>query len=991
MYPGIDVVYYGSGAGLEYDFVVSAGTDPGRIRLRFEGSRTPRVDAGGDLLIETAQGWIKHHRPSVYQQIFGKRQKVQDARFVVRDGEVSFTVGEYDKSRELFIDPVLTYATYLGGSLDDHIHAIAIDAAGNVYVAGETWSSNFPTQSAYSGAHPSGTNDDAFVTKLNPTFTTVLFTTFLIGSSTDVGTSICLDASGNVYVGGWTYSSNFPIVGTVFQSNFGGLQDGFVAKLSGATGAVIYSTYLGGSGTDLVTAIKVDSGDNVRITGYTSSTNFPTTSGAYQSSFQGGYYDAFYSILSPTGSTLTYSTYLGGTGSDLANALALGSDGSAYIAGGTNSTNFPLVNSVMPYGGAGDAFVVTFGPSNTLTFATYLGGSSFDSAYAITTDSSGIYVAGSTTSIDFPVTASAVQAVNNGYYDVFVAKISGSTLLYATYLGGSLSDQANGIVVDPSENAYVTGYTYSTDFPTQLGLEPDAGLQEGILFALNPSGSALLYSTYFGGSAADLGEGIVYAGAGAVYVAGSTSSKNFMAGVSAGIHSVSTGTDFDGFVIQVGTSSSAPSLTALSVNPSSGSGLSQSFAFQFSDPSGYASIASAVIEFTGSDGLQCTVYYSQGNSELLLLNDAHSTWLGPIAMGSSGLLQNTTCAITGAGASASGSGNVLTLTIPFTFLSAFSGTRTISVQLTGSNGQSTAMQLLGSWTVLANPELPVAVSVSPSSGSGPSQSFAFQFSDSTGYASIASAVIEITGPDGLQCTILYIEATLELSLLNDAHSAWLGPIALGSSGSLTNTTCGITGAGASASGSGNVLTLTLPLTFTTAFSGSRTISAQLTGTNGQSTPMQLLGAWTVPGVSPSLTPVSVSPASGSGLSQSFVFQFSDSAGYASIAAAAIEFSGSDGLQCTVYYTQGNSELLLFNDAHSAWLGPIAMASPGSLQNTTCSITGKGASASGSGNVLTLTLRFTFTSAFTGSRTISVQLTGSNGQSTAIVPLGSWTP
>ena len=383
----------------------------------------------------------------------------------------------------------LVYSTYLGGGAgngNDIAQGIAVDSAGNAYVTGWTGSGNFPTKNPFQG-HGAGSYD-AFVTKLSPTGNALVYSTYLGGGGRDIAYGIVVDSAGNAYVTGQTYSTNFPTKNP-FQGVFGGYVDAFVTKLSPDGSALVYSTYLGGSGLDTGYGIALDSAGNAYVTGWTGSSNFPTKN-PFQGAFAGSYYDAFVTKLSPTGSALVYSTYLGGNGDDYGYGIAVDSARNAYVAGATTSTNFPTKN---PFQGAGagnvDAFVTKLSPAGTaLVYSTYLGGGFPDYAYGIALDSSrNAYVTGYTKSTNFP-TNHPFQP--NHAFDAFVAKLSptGSALVYSSYLGGSNSSEIGyGIAVDSTRNAYVTGYTHSTDFPTKNPFQgANAGSYDAFVTKISP-------------------------------------------------------------------------------------------------------------------------------------------------------------------------------------------------------------------------------------------------------------------------------------------------------------------------------------------------------------------------------------------------------------------------------------------------------------------------------------------------------------------------
>ena len=389
VYQGINLIYYGSQRQLEYDFVVAPGADAGVIQLNFQGAQGLSLDAQGNLVVQTAGGDLVEHAPVLYQDVAGARQAVSGGYVLEANGQVGLAVGSYDASKPLVIDPVLSYSTYLGGNSDDYGEGIAVDSSGNAYVTGYTTSTNFPTASPLQASFRGGTSD-AFVTKLNANGT-LAYSTFLGGSGDDAGYGIAVDSSGNAYVTGYTSSINFPTASPL-QGSFGGVRDAFVTKLT-ASGTLAYSTYLGGSGDDEAFGIAVDNAGNAYVTGQTASTNFPTAT-PLQGSNRGGY-DAFVTKLTASGA-LAYSTYLGGNDNDGGYGIAVDSSGNAYVTGNEHSTNFPTASPLQAsFGGVLDAFVTKLTTSGALAYSTYLGGSGNDVGEGIAVDSAGnAYVTG---------------------------------------------------------------------------------------------------------------------------------------------------------------------------------------------------------------------------------------------------------------------------------------------------------------------------------------------------------------------------------------------------------------------------------------------------------------------------------------------------------------------------------------------------------------------------------------------------------------------
>ena len=529
VYPGVDLVYYGSGQQLEYDFIVGPGADPTTIKLAFAGVEEATVDAEGDLVMNTAGGPLRFHRPLVYQVQEGRRRTIKGGYVHRSAHEIGFRVGAYDRTRPLIIDPVLSYATYLGGTAGDFGGGIGVDATGAIFVAGITNSDDFPTVNALQPER--GGAEDMFVAKLTPDGAALIYATYLGGNGGERG-RIAVDAAGNAYITGITGSGDFPLA-RAFQTARKGASDAFVAKLSADGSQLIYSTYLGGGNIDTSLAIAVDLTGAAYIAGQTFSSDFPIAN-ALQPECGGdlGAGDAFVAKLTPDGTALAYSTYLGGSSRDAGLDIAVDSFGAAYVAGVTDSANFPTRNPVHPFRGPADGFVAKLAADGrSLTYSTPLGGSAFDQGTDIAVDMSGAaYVAGETSSLDFP-TVNALQPMPAGLFEGFVAKLSpeGGALMYATYLGGSQDDIITSIAVDSAGAAHVTGNTTSADFPIMNPLQPElvAGTADAFVTKLAPDGATLAHSTYLGGNGFDSSEAITVDLAGTVYITGLTESTDF--------------------------------------------------------------------------------------------------------------------------------------------------------------------------------------------------------------------------------------------------------------------------------------------------------------------------------------------------------------------------------------------------------------------------------------------------------------------------------
>lgn len=477
VYPGTDLVFSGNDRRVEQSFFLAAGAEPRRIRLVYEGAAAAEVGGAGELILRTPGGELTADRPVAYQVAGGERRPVECRYELLAAGKgapvVGFALGAYDRGLPLVIDPVFSNGTTpLNGAGNDIGHAIAVDGDGNVYVAGSTSSTDFIGTVAPGGVQPASAGEF----------------------------------------------------------------DGFVAKIDPTGTTLLYSTYLGGGGTDEVEGIAVDAAGNAYVTGYTLSSDFPGVTPASLQSASGGGRDAFVAKLSPTGAALLYSTYLGGSGSDSGNGIAIDSSGNAYVTGSTGSVNFPGVTaaSLQPAnaGGQADAFVTKIGATGgALLYSTYLGGSADDQATHIAVDAAGdAVIVGGTCSAAFPVTAGALAPASPGVdcggflYDAFAAKLNpaGTALVYSTYLGGAGNDIARGVAVDAAGNAYVVGYTDSDSFTgvTAGSFQPaHATGYAAFLTKINAAGNAAGYSTFLGGGGS-YGWGVAVDSAANAYVTG---------------------------------------------------------------------------------------------------------------------------------------------------------------------------------------------------------------------------------------------------------------------------------------------------------------------------------------------------------------------------------------------------------------------------------------------------------------------------------------
>ncbi len=536
LWPGVETVFREENGGLKIEYNVSPGADPGRIRLRFD--HDIEIAPDGSLIARSGSGEFREEKPALFEEKAGSRIPVTGGFVKAGPRVVSFEA-QWDRGLPLVVDPTIQFSGYFGGTAQDNITAVAVNAAFSVIVAGYSNSVDLPASGGVRQTNAGGV--DAFVAAFSPSTGQLLYCTYLGGSGDDRAFGVATDSANNTYVTGWSSSYNFPL-SSPLQFRLSGARDAFVAKLNPTGNALLYSTYLGGTGVDFANAITVDSSNQAVITGDTTSFNLPVTTGAFQHSSGGGQ-DAFVARLTPAGNALSFLTYFGGNNTDHAAAVQLDSTGQIVICGGTLSTNLPVASAAQAKSGGGqDAFVTKFNATATaLVYSTYLGGSSGSPGLPeqanslVIGPSRNLVVAGITSSPNFPVTSNAFQSTyGGGQTDGFLTKLNANTgaIMVSTFYGGSSNDGINGLSEDFIGRLYFTGFTLSLDLPLKAAGQslPGGGVygsMEAFAATMNAGMNQLTFGTFLGGSGSDSGNAVAVDSMTSMIVAGQTSSPDF--------------------------------------------------------------------------------------------------------------------------------------------------------------------------------------------------------------------------------------------------------------------------------------------------------------------------------------------------------------------------------------------------------------------------------------------------------------------------------
>ena len=617
LWEGIDIQFYLNEGNLKYDIIVSPGADPEMIRIEIDGHESLSVDSNGDLLISTEKNVIRDRGLLAFQD---NGEIVPCAFNIIDQGTFNFNLKDYDQTRDLIIDPVLDFSTLIGGSGSDTVEGgITSDQQGNIYITGSTMDSTtgFPnTTGSYDITHNG--KKDVFISKLDPTGSSLLFSTYIGGDENDDGWDICLDGNGAIFVTGQTREGTvkFPTTTGAYDTTYNGEIDIFLLKLNTMGSSLLFSTLIGGDDTEYVRGLFVDTSGYPYITGSTNDgdVDYPTTTGAYDTS-QNGKRDVYLTKFSKDGASLQFSTLIGGEGLDYGNGLHVDSNGNSYIIGSTDNVTiaFPTTNGAYDttLNGGWDVFVCKIDPTGSnLLRSTYVGGSGWDVGKSICVDNGGnIYITGYAGDgvTDYPTTPGAFDTSANGMDDVFVNKLDNnlSSLQYSTFLGSGFGDTGTDICVDIFGNAYVTGFAspHSNAFPTTSGAYSSThnGVIDGFFTKIDSTGSSLLYSTFLGGSEIDSGVGLSMGADGNIYILGFTDDGSVDYPTTTGAYSTRHSGSYDVFITAFTFDLIAPSFISDDSDQEAYTGDTFKFSTTVIDSSG---IDDVILEYRIDNGIQ---------------------------------------------------------------------------------------------------------------------------------------------------------------------------------------------------------------------------------------------------------------------------------------------------------------------------------------------------------------------------------------------------
>lgn len=1011
LWPGVDLFYRIREGRLELGVDLMAGQYASVPSLRWRGAEVS-LDDQGCVHVSAPSLRFSLRAPSASQPDgAGGSRAVNVSYLLGRGGRLRFRVPDANPALPLNIDPVFDFSTYVGGAQIDALNAMTLGPDGSIYLAGQTAS----TSLFGNGTGVRAGSGKVLIVRLAPGGVGVVYAALIGGSGSEQGTGIAVDAAGSAYVTGYSNSSNFPSTTGAFQAAAPQDWNAFAVKLD-ASGSLIYSTFLGGSGPDWGAAIAVDSSGHAVVTGQTSSADYPVSAQAYQKLF-GGAQDCFITMIAADGKSAVFSTYLGGSNLDSCRAVAISPSGTITLAGSTRSSNFPVLGAFQTAtGGFLDGFIVQLNSTgSTLLSSSYLGGIGDDQISSVALDAGGnIYVAGTTgTQSGFPGTAAGIVTKNGGGKTGFACRVAPSlvSLNWCSLVGGSGDDYVNAMALTSSGEIVVAGQTTSTNLPVVNGIQSVfQGVTDGWFAVLKSSGNQWETVSYVGGSGSNA-VNAVQAFQDRILLAGSTTAQNLQ--VTSGAIQTSPGGSGDGFLQEVAMG------TGIILNgfyPGSGTGMAHSLSLVVTDPAGGNAIQTVQVNVSNpaSTANACVVTFTVASKTLSLANDAGSGSVGSAAAGSSATLRNSQCSVAAANSTLSVVGNSVSLRLSLSYSSSFASlgagaTKYVGVSASDNQGKTLSAPQAATWT-LSTQQPPAIVSLTPASGQGASQAFVLTVSDSAGASDLATVELLIGSSTAAAnaCAVVYNSQQNLLGLVSDSGAAYAGALPPGQAGTISNSQCILNGAGSSVQLSGEILVMTVSLQFNAAFaglgSGATKVTYALPVTASGVGPvggMTAMGTWTVPQQAPSSPPTvgSVTPSSGQGSSQLFTLSVSDPLGASDLATVQFLVGSSTARanSCSITYNVKQNLFALANDAGTGDAGTLAPGQATSAANSQCTLSGAGSSVSLSGNSLILVVSLEFNPAFASlgaSATKNLYALPVNaagqGPSGGIATIGTWT-
>lgn len=1011
LWPGGDLFYRITNGRLEIGLDLVAGQISTLPSLRWRGAKVS-LDERGRVQVRARGLRFALQAPSASQPDRAAERHAVDVRYRLgRAGRLGFWVTGADPGLPLNIDPVFDFSTYIGGAQADAISAMALGQDGSIYLTGQSASTKLFGVSTGTAAG----SGKVLVVRLAPGGARVLYAVLIGGSGSDQGAGIAVDASGAAYVTGSSNSSDFPITSGAFHTSEAQGWNAFAIKLDSA-GTRVYSTVLGGTGPDWGSAIAVDSQGRAVVTGQTISADYPVTAQAYQSLFAGSQ-DCFVTMLSGDATSLSFSTFLGGSDLDSCRAVALSSSGTITLAGSTRSANFPALGAFQTKtAGFLDGFVTQMNSTgSSLLSSSYLGGIGEDQISSVALDGSGyVYVAGTTSAQSgFPGTGAGVVTKSGAGKNAFACKIAPSlaSLNWCSIVGGSGDDYANAMTLLSDGKVIVAGQTTSVNLPVVNAVQSVfQGASDAWFAILSSTGGQWETVSYAGGSGSNAANAVQAVGDN-ILLAGTTSSQN-LPSTSGALQATSGGGD-DGFLQEI---ASGNAITLSGVSPGSGSGLAHSLSLAITDSAGGKAIQTVQVNVSNPDSTSnaCVVTLTVASALLSLANDAGSAPAGSATAGSGAILQNSQCSVAAGASTLSVDGNTVSLHLSLTYKAPFASlgagaTKYVSVSAADNQGNTLSAPQAATWTLPVQ-QPPTVVSLTPASGQTAIATLVLTVADPAGASDLAIVQLLAGSSTALAnaCAVTYNVQKNQFSLASDSGSADAGVLAPGQAAIVSNSQCSLNGSGSSVQLSGNNLVMTVSLEFEAAFAtlgsgAQKTLYAlplTLSGL-GPLAGMASVGTWTIPQSAAAGPPTvdAITPSSGRGTAQAFTLAVSDPLGASDLATVQliVGSSAAPANACAVTYIAQQNLFALLNDVGTGYAGTLVPGRVANVSNSQCTLSGSGSSVSLSGDTLTMVASLQFTTAFANAGSSPtknvyakpVNLAG-QGPAAGYVQAGTWT-